>query len=200
MRLYVLQTVVFVAVLTFFFLSMKFYVYYALLWAVVFYMITALLFKALNVPFFILPQIRGPVFVPSDKESVEQMLSLAKIKEGELAADLGAGDGRVVVALAKAGANVHGIELNPDMVKIAEATVQKEKLKNAKIYWQSFWDLDFGIYDVITIYGFPSIMADLEGKLRSELKPGARVISNRYPFPHWNHVQKVDDVYLYIQK
>lgn len=200
MRLYVFQTAIFISILTFFFLSMKFYIYYALIWAVVFYMVTALLFKVLNVPFFILPQIRGPVFVPSDEESVKDMVSLAKVKEGELAADLGAGDGRVVIALAKAGANVHGIELNPDMVKIAKAAVVKEKLQNAKIFWQSFWDLDLSIYDVITIYGFPSIMTELESKLRTELKSGTRVISNRYPFPHWNHEKKVDDIYLYVQK
>lgn len=200
MRIYVLQAVIFIGILTLFFLSMRFYIYYALLWAVVFYMITALLFKVLNVPFFILPRIRGPVYVPTENEDVEKMLALAQVRAGELAVDLGAGDGRIVVALAKAGANVHGIELNPDMVKVAERALQKEKLRNAKIYWQSFWDLDFGMYDVVTIYGFPSMMAELEGKLRTELKPGARVISNRYTFPKWKHKQRVDELYLYTQE
>ena len=42
-------------------------------------------------------------------------------------------------------------------------------------------------------------MERLGKKLKSELKTGARVISNVYTFPTWSQSKKEDNVYLYEQ-
>jgi phospholipid N-methyltransferase len=199
-RLYILQAVILITAFTLFFHSMEFYLHYSLLWAVIAFLSIAFLFKFLNLPFFIFPRVKGPVFVPSTDDDIQEMMTLLKVKHDEKAADLGAGDGRVVIALAEKAGQVHGFEINPDMLKKAEKNFEHHKIKNAKMYWQSFWDVDCSLYDVVTVYGFPSIMLELEKKLRAELKPGARVASNRYPFPHWRAEKHEGDVYLYHQK
>ena len=45
----------------------------------------------------------GAVYDPTKRRRVEEMIKIANIKPGEKAADLGAGDGRLVIALAKSG-------------------------------------------------------------------------------------------------
>jgi len=42
-------------------------------------------------------------------------------------------------------------------------------------------------------------MEQLEAKIRSQLKPGARVVSNTFKFPHWSAAKVEGGVYLYIK-
>ena len=42
---------------------------------------------------------------------------------------------------------------------------------------------------VVTLYLLPTMMSDVEAKLRKELKPGTRVISHDYPLPTWKPVE-----------
>ncbi|KKU26965.1 MAG: hypothetical protein UX39_C0005G0003 [Candidatus Magasanikbacteria bacterium GW2011_GWA2_46_17] len=59
---------------------------------------------------------RGAVFVPTDTGAVLTLIEMLEIKSSDKAIDLGSGDGRVVVALALAGAEAHGYEHNPLLV------------------------------------------------------------------------------------
>jgi SAM-dependent methyltransferase len=197
-KLSVIQAVVVIGIFFCFLLTMNVIPYYAFVFAIIGFLALAALFRLLNLPFFILPMIRGPVYVPSSDLQIEKMIKLAKVKKGQKAIDVGAGDGRVVIALSQAGAKVVGVELNPDMVSLAEKNIAEAGQKNAKILWQNFWDVDFSTYDVVTVYGFPSIMSELEAKLIMELRPGARVVTNQYPFPHWELAKKDGKVFLYI--
>ncbi|MBU1952573.1 hypothetical protein KJ733_06720, partial [Patescibacteria group bacterium] len=47
---------------------------------------------------FGIPFVTGAPFAPSAKKGVKKMIELAKIKEGDIAVDLGSGDGRIVIA------------------------------------------------------------------------------------------------------
>jgi hypothetical protein len=44
---------------------------------------------------------------------------------------------------------------------------------------------------VVTLYLLPSMMGQVEQKLRKELKPGTRVISHDYALPSWKPVEVV---------
>lgn len=70
----------------------------------------------------------GAIYVPTSEEKIEKMVKLLKIKPGQKVVDLGAGDGRVLVALAKAGAKAYGYEINPYLVSRAIKNIQKAKL------------------------------------------------------------------------
>ena len=147
---------------------------------------------------FLISPITGALFVPTKIATVKHMIKLANIKKGSKAADIGSGDGRIVVALAKAGAEAHGYEVNPVLVLASRQVLKRNKLHGkAFIHWQDFWRVDFSQYQVVTVYGLPSIMKRLETKLRRELKPGSKVISHAFTFPTWKASQKVGNVIVY---
>jgi len=117
------------------------------------------------------------------------------------AADIGAGDGRLVIALAEAGAEAHGYEINPLLVWLAKRNIAKAGLTGkAFVHWQSYWDEDLSKFDIVTVYGTPKILERLEKKLARELGTGTRIISNIYTFPTWSPSKTDDKVYLYEWK
>lgn len=137
-------------------------------------------------------------YVPSTEEKVNLMLELAEVKAGMKTADLGSGDGRVVIAFAQAGALAHGFEISHERVKLAVKNIQEAGLKNkAFIHHRDFWTASLANFDVITLYGITSIMGRLEKKLEKELKIGAKVISNVFTFPHWKAELSIQGVYVY---
>ena len=143
----------------------------------------------------------GAIYVPTKPEIVEKMIKFADIKAGDKAADLGSGDGRLIIALAKAGAEAHGYEISPFLVRLAKKNIIKAELENkAFIHWKNLWNEDFSKFNIITIYGMGHMMKKLEFKLKKELKPGSRIISNAFTFPTWQPSKKEKNVYLYEQK
>ena len=143
--------------------------------------------------------LQGAIFVPTPHSEVEDIISLSGIKKGEKVADLGSGDGRIVLAFAKKGAQADGFEINPVLVKLSRSKIKAEDVEgNARIHFGSFWRANLKQYDVVVVFGISYIMARLERKLRVELKPGARVIANIFPFPKWKYLKKIGGLYLYI--
>lgn len=140
-------------------------------------------------------------FIPyfqTTRYRVTTMIDLAEIQPGEKAADLGSGDGRIVIALAQAGAQVVGYELDTNLVKLSEENIKKEHVEhNATILQKDFWQEDLSQYSIITVYPMPDIMEVLEKKLLKELQPRARILLNYYPFPQWQYTTKKDNIYLY---
>ncbi len=142
----------------------------------------------------------GGPYAPIGQQRTEQLLSMLQIKKNELAADLGSGDGRVVIALAKKGAIAHGYELNPLLVWIARRKIKKAGLeKKAFIHMADMWGTNYKNFDLITVYLSPHIMGRLEKKLKKELKKGARIAMNHYHFPNWKYTKKSGNVYLYTK-
>ena len=140
----------------------------------------------------------GAIYVPSAKEKIEKIIELAEIKSGEKAADLGAGDGRLIIAFAKKAVEAHGYEINPLLVWEAKRNISNAKVKGrAFIHWKNFWGEDLSEFDIITVYGIGFIMKKLEKKLRKELKNNARVVSNGFRLPTWPPIKEEDGVYLY---
>lgn len=142
------------------------------------------------------PLVRGAPYVPSSDAKIASMVALAGIRPGERAADLGSGDGRVVMAFARAGADAHGFEVNPILVWLSRRKIRVAGLADrAHIHWRSFWRVDGGEFDIIIVFGISHIMRGLERKLKRELKPGARVVSNAFAFPQWPPSRTEDGVY-----
>jgi ribosomal protein L11 methylase PrmA len=129
---------------------------------------------------------KGAPFLPTQKHALEKMIALAQIQHGEKLADLGSGDGRIVIAAAKAGAEAHGYEINPLLVWWSRYQIKKAGLSDrAFIHQKNFWRVDFSDYNIVMLFGITGIMKGLEKKLKTELKPGSRVISNIFVFPNW---------------
>lgn len=144
--------------------------------------------------------VRGAPYVPSSEAKIGEMVRLAAIRPGERVADFGSGDGRVVMALARAGAEAHGFEINPILVWLSRRKIRAAGLRDrAHIHYQSFWRVNAGAFDVVVVFGISHIMPALERKLRRELKSRARVVSNAFAFPQWSPARVEDSVYRYDQ-
>ena len=163
-------------------------------WTISFLIIIAIILML----FFVFPWFIGAPFEPTSNKKVKKIIRLAKVKKGEKAVDLGSGDGRLVIELAKKGAEAHGYEVNPILVFLSRRKIKKAGLKNkAFIHWKNFWNEDLGKYDVVVMFQFHTIMKKLEKKLRKELKKGARVVSYYWKFPSWKIVKKQEDIFVY---
>jgi 16S rRNA A1518/A1519 N6-dimethyltransferase RsmA/KsgA/DIM1 with predicted DNA glycosylase/AP lyase activity len=149
---------------------------------------------------FILAHMTSLPYIPyfqTTRYRVQAIIELAQIIPTDEAADLGSGDGRIVIALAQAGARAHGYELDLTLQKLSQQNIRKAELKNAYIHGKDFWQEDLSRYTVITIYPMPDILEALEKKLQKELMPGTRVLTNYYSLPTWKEEQKKDNVWLY---
>src|SRR5215470_3867266 len=88
---------------------------------------------ALCLPFQAVPQdaekkdnIAGP-YVPTPAVIVDAMLGLADLRADDVVYDLGSGDGRLVITAAKRfGSRGVGIELQPELIALANAGAKKE--------------------------------------------------------------------------
>jgi 2-polyprenyl-3-methyl-5-hydroxy-6-metoxy-1,4-benzoquinol methylase len=117
---------------------------------------------------------------------VERMLDLAGVAPGVRLVDLGCGDGRIVIAAARRGARALGIDIDPARIACAEAAARESGVQeNARFAQGDLFAADLSDADVVTLFLLGHVNAWLEGKLRSELKPGARVAGYAFPMPNW---------------
>ena len=142
---------------------------------------------------------QGAIYLPTKQKIVEAIVNLAQIKPGMRAVDLGSGDGRLVIALALAGALADGFEINPVLAFWSKLKIKKAGVgNNARIFTKSFWSQDLSQYQVVVVFGMSHIMNRLEIKFKKELRPGTLVISNAFKFPGLNLVSKDGQgVYVY---
>jgi hypothetical protein len=148
--------------------------------------------------FVFFPLGRGAIYDPSSENETRMMADLADVRRGEKAADLGSGDGRVVIALALKGAEAHGYEINPVLVFVSRSNIRKAGLAGrAFIHWRTFWRKDLSRYALITVFQVGFVMARLEAKLSRELAPGARVVSHYWRFPGLSPERTQGNIYRY---
>jgi phospholipid N-methyltransferase len=127
------------------------------------------------------------VWVPTPDELVRRMLTMAKVTDKDFVIDLGAGDGKIAIAAAKApfNANSLGIEYNPDMVKLANCMVQVEGVPSkTKVIQGDIFKEDFSKADVITMYLLPELNLCVRHRILG-MKPGTRVTSHQFTMGDW---------------
>lgn len=140
-------------------------------------------------------------FVPTPTEKVEKMISWAGVQPGQKSVDLGAGDGRVVIAMAKAGAEAYGFEFLEKYARRAKVNIKKAGLEGkAFVYCKDFWEEDLSSYNIVTFYAMAEMMERLSDKLTKELRSGTVVISNGFRIPGWTALKEEDFMYFYTKK
>lgn len=130
-----------------------------------------------------------------------RMTYMAGVKPGQQTLDLGSGDGRLVIAMAKTGAYAHGIEIDPERGRLGQANIRDTGVSDkASIETGSFWEHNLMPYDIITLYGVTSMMERMQQKIRCEARPGCKIISNYFVFPGWKPHDEQNSVYLYVKQ
>lgn len=144
---------------------------------------------------------RDVPFVPTSSERLKVILELAHVQPGQRVVDLGSGDGRVVIAMAKLGAVAFGYESDPYLFELSAENIKDVEVSgDIFVSRASFWEGSFEDFDVVTVFGVPEVMGRLEEKLRGELKAGAKVISNYFTFPTWEPEVGRNNIYLYLKE
>jgi precorrin-6B methylase 2 len=133
------------------------------------------------------PQDADALYLPTPHPVVEAMLRLAEVRANDVLYDRGAGDGRIVIAAVRLyGIRAVGIELDARKVAEARANVARAGLgSRVEIRQGDVFDADLGEASVVTLFLFPELNARLAPKLRSELAPGARIVSHRFGLGDW---------------
>lgn len=97
-------------------------------------------------------------------------------------ADLGSGDGRIVIALAQHGFHATGYELNPWLVWWSRLQAYRAGVgANTAFRCRNLWKVDFSGYEGVCIFGVAEMMPELRGKLLQELTPEAHIVACRFP-------------------
>lgn len=126
-------------------------------------------------------------YVPTTDEAVQAMLKLAGVKKSDVVYDLGCGDGRIVIAAAKAyGARGVGIDINPERIKEAKENAKRAGVENLVRFEENDLFLaSFKDATVVTLFLLPQINMKLRPKLLADLKSGTRIVSNTFDMGDW---------------
>jgi SAM-dependent methyltransferase len=142
-------------------------------------------------------------YIPTTEEAVQAMLKLAGVTKADIVYDLGCGDGRIVIAAAKAyGARGVGIDINPARIAEARENAKKAGVENLVRFEENdLFQADIHEASVVTLFLLPEINLKLRPKLLHDLKPGTRIVSNTFDMDDWKPdkeftVDGAEDSYL----
>ncbi len=123
------------------------------------------------------------IWVPTQDPVVSAMLKMANVTKNDVVYDLGCGDGKIVIAAARLGARGVGVDIDPQRVKEATAAVEKAGVGDrVQIIHGDIFDPAIKISEasVVTLYLLQSLNVKLLPRLKAELKPGTRIVSNTF--------------------
>lgn len=147
------------------------------------------------------------IWIPTPEPLVEKMLDVARVTPRDYVVDLGAGDGRNVIAAARRGARALGVEYNPELVAFARRNAAAAGVSDKAQFVQGdMFEADISKATVLPLFLLPDNLRKLTPKFLA-LAPGTRIVTNGYEIPGWkaDHVVRVGDdcsrwctAYLYI--
>lgn len=140
-------------------------------------------------------------YVPTKMDNILKVLRLAGVKKGKKFYELGSGDGRVVFAAAKLGADSIGIEQSWIRVLYSKYKTWRLALHpkgvNVNFYHGNIFSKNYSDADIVYLYLLNQGISNLEPKLKKELQKGSVVITQTYHFPKWKPYKKSGDFRLY---
>ena len=145
-------------------------------------------------------------FVPTWQPVVYRMLELAEVTSNDVVYDLGSGDGRIVIIAAqKYGARGVGVELDPKLIEVSRQVAREAEISERVTFIQGdLFQADISAATVVTLFLSPSVNAELEPKLRRELRPGTRIVSHQFAIGRWPPLKTVrapedkTDLFLWV--
>ncbi len=132
------------------------------------------------------PHVLAP-YEPSPPAVVDEMVRIAELTKDDVVYDLGSGDGRVVIAAARAsGARCVGIEMDGKLVDESRRSAAREKLsRTVRFLEQDIAHAELAEASVVMLFLSPAANAELRPRLLRELEPGSRVVSHCHDMGEW---------------
>ena len=126
-------------------------------------------------------------YEPTPMSVVRAMLELADVGPQDVVYDLGSGDGRIPITAAREfGARGVGIELDPALVARSQANAREASVED-KVEFRlgDMYAADVRPATVVILFLHPRPNLTLRPKLRSDLRPGSRVVSYIWDMGDW---------------
>jgi SAM-dependent methyltransferase len=124
---------------------------------------------------------------PTPQGIVDGMLRLANVGPGDVLYDLGCGDGRIVVTAAeKYGIRAVGVDISPRRIAEAQLNARGHGVESRVQFLQAdAKKVEISEATVVMIYLGADANLRLVERLRSELSPGARIVSRNFRIYGW---------------
>jgi SAM-dependent methyltransferase len=126
------------------------------------------------------------IWLPTPEPLVERMLTMAQVGPKDVVYDLGSGDGRMVIAAAKRGAQAFGVEFDASLVQHSEKRARDQGVGGkARFIQGDIFETKFQDATVVTLY----LLSTLNMRLRPTLlamRPGTRVVSHAFSMDDWS--------------
>jgi SAM-dependent methyltransferase len=145
---------------------------------------------------------KGAPWVPTSRAVIHRMLEMAQLRPGEVLYDLGCGDGRVLITAARRfGARAVGVEVDLSRYLWSVFAVALRGLwGRAKVIRGDLFTLDLREADVVFTFLLQDTNERLKAKLRRELRPGTRIISNIFTFSGFPLIATDEQLHLYLYR
>lgn len=141
----------------------------------------------------------GPPYLPTLRRQTEVALDLLDLKPGETMLELGSGDGRVMLAAAKRGWNVVGIELNPFLVLISLLVTWRYR-DRVRIVWGGYFSKEWPEVQGIFAFMLPRYMPKLDKHITKHYKRPVRLASFAFKVPGREAAAAREGIFLYEYK
>lgn len=142
---------------------------------------------------------KGAPFYPSSKKAISDIISGLNLDKDSHVIELGSGDGRVAIAIAKKCGHVTAVEINPYLTLLNRLKSIFARTTNLTIVNRDMLKMDFSQYNRAVIYLYPGLMERLEKRLFNEMPKGALIVSNTFRFKNRTPIKKIDDRILVYQ-
>jgi 16S rRNA A1518/A1519 N6-dimethyltransferase RsmA/KsgA/DIM1 with predicted DNA glycosylase/AP lyase activity len=138
----------------------------------------------------------GPPYLPTRRQQITTALDLLDLKPGQTLLELGSGDGRVVLAAAKRGWRVIGIELNPLLVLVARLRTWQYR-RQVRIIWGDYFRVTWPPAEGIFTFMIQRQMSKLDKRIEAWHQKPVNLASLAFHIPGKKPVAKRGGVFLY---
>lgn len=141
----------------------------------------------------------GAPFLPILSKRIPDAIELANLKNNQTLIELGSGDGRMLIAVAKKGINAVGYELNPLLVLYSKIITWRYR-KYIKIIWGNYWNKQWPKADAIFVFLLQPYMQKLDTKIIQNYPKGIKLVSFAFTLPNKKPTKIKNGMYLYKYK
>jgi hypothetical protein len=159
-------------------------------------MFTRVTLVAILATFIIVPtrsQERFSFFQASTPESVERMLTMARLRDDDVVVDLGSGNGLIPLTAARMNPHLRGlgVDIDSNLVEESNHQARSEGLADrVRFEHRNAFDVDLREATVVTMWLFPELMRLLRPVIVERARPGTRVLTSTWDLGSW----KADEV------
>ena len=120
----------------------------------------------------------GP-YLPTPAGIIDALLDLAGAGPDDMVADLGCGDGRVLIRAAGRGARAVGVERDPTLAGAARRAAQAAGVADrVEVILGDVEQLDLAPVTAVVLFLDAAVLPGVVDRLRSGLRPGSRVVAH----------------------